>query len=604
MIRSRRKKEFLDNLKGGISLLALVGLVLGIIEGISRVTANAYGAQGMKNVAVTTFVDGLNGTFCRFTAIGFVMVVFLSILYRLAPVAFRRITTILFLVLLLMAATSYGKIFGTWTADSNLFALIARRFLVVAVCLAAARIFQEALPLIGTLVRVGSLRLLLLPLFLLAAANSASYINFTKNFPRGQNVVLITLEGVRPDHLGCGGYNRPTSPNIDRLASKGMHLSATYSSSPRSRQSLATIHTGRYPYSTGVRKMWDTLNPGQTTLAEMLKDKGYETGAFVAFSGATDDATGFDQGFDRYYREQQGNSARLVNEALAWIDSHKKRPFFVWIHFSDARMPYSPPDEAGLFCDPSYTGDYESHFNCRPTAGCRVFNHIPLEESDLRRAIDLYDAEIRYIDRQFGKVLGLLEKSDRKHDSLILLIGACGESLGEHGYFFDHGEFLYNQSLQVPCIVSAPNLPIQVIDATSRTIDLLPTVLDILHFDQPSLIEGHSLMTMMERPNDTTAPPAFSETGISLLPFHNDRRPIQGLRGRLLAVILDEWKLIRTPAGENPEYELFNLKSDPGESVNLVEENAEKVAELSGLLTHWLADSPRPNEDTMTRPTD
>ena len=597
MLRSKRKKESSARFRASVSLVALIGLILGVAAGVSEISANRLIDAGLPNLAVASFVEELNRSFFRLLAVGITAAFLLFVISRAAPRSFRPITSVLFFITLIILATRNAALLGADPEriglDSATILSFSRRFLVVVVCLVAARVFHEAYPIFRAVLQAFSLRFVVIILFLLAAANSAAYINRTKNFPRGQNVVLITADSVRPDHLGCFGYERGTSPEIDRLAKKSILFSSSYTPCPKSAQALASIVTGRSPALTGVRRLWDPVRPAEVTLAEILIDKGYETAAFATLPFPAE-RSGIEQGFELFRSEGISAPGSAVARAIGWMRERKKRPFFLWVHFPQATMPYDPPGEDRIFGSPGYDGVYKESFHYRPTRGCRIFGHEPLEEADRERAIDLYDGEIRSVDRQIGLLLRGLEKGDRIHNTLILLVGTHGESLGEHAYHYDHGEFLYDRSLHVPMLLSAANLPAQVVTSQVRNMDLLPTVLDVLHMSIPQGVEGRSLMSAFERPGEFLDIPLIAESGVSLTPEQNRRRPETGMKGKLFGIRRDRWKLIYAPYRKDEGVELYDLESDPGEESDLSAERLDRVMELKGEIESKLAGSPLP----------
>lgn len=595
MIRSKRKRGSADHFRAGISIVALFGFLLGVAEGLSAISTNGYIEKGLTNIALARFVDELNGAFFLFIAFGVPAAFLLYLLYRIAPRSFRWIASILFFLAVAAAAVRTPLFAGGMTVEPALdlpfFAGVGRAALVLLACLAAARIFFEAFPLFAALLRGFTLRFVVVVLFLLAAANSAAYINYTKNFPRGANVVLVTVGSLRPDHLGAFGSLRRTSPAFDRLAAEGILFAQAFTVSPREQPSLASILTGRSPSSHGVRRAWDPLPPAEVTLAEILADKGYVAGAFVRFPFPAGES-GLGQGFERFEEGKDLSAEARTGEAIGWTEERKKRPFFLWVHYPEASMPYDPPEEDRLFREAFYRGPYEESFDYRPTRGCRVFGHRPLGDADRIRAVDFYDSEIRSVDRMIGRLISSLEGSDKIHDTLILVVGTQGESLGEHGYWFDHGEFLYDPSLHVPLLVRAANLPRLIVNGQVRTIDLLPMVLDVLHLGAAPGVDGRSLMAAVERPGDFRDLPLVAESGETLLPRLNERRPVEGLGGVLVAVRKDGWKLIRTPGETGFAEELYDLRTDPEETIDRSGERPDVRAELAAMIDRRAANPP------------
>src|SRR6266481_5098114 len=295
--------------------------------------------------------------------------------------------------------------------------------------------------------------------FLLIALNAALAGAQTpeKSAP---NVVLITIDTLRADHLGCYGYQQIKTPNIDSLAAEGARFARAFTVVPVTLPSHTAMLTGTYPMLSGMHDFSaNKLGPQQTTLASVLKQAGYVTGAVVA-SAVLDSRFGLNQGFDFYFdhfdfsrleeanldeMERPGNV--VADQALDWLGKNSQKKFFLWMHLYDPHYPYRPPEP--------YSREYAS----QP-----------------------YDGEIAFADEQVGRLLRFLKDKGLYQNTVIVLSGDHGESLGEHGEK-THGFFIYNATMHVPLIIRLPEnrLP----NAAARTVvadpvslvDLMPTIL-------------------------------------------------------------------------------------------------------------------------------
>lgn len=596
MLRSQRGHDAVATLQRSISLILLVGLIFGAFSGLSHIRANDYRAQGLQHASLDVFVDHLNGTFFHFILILIPAALVLFLLYRIAPRSFRQVYAVLALALLILFVGSRGFFLEGWDFRSALGVAPSvwrgiLSFFVTILAIGLARLLYDTSKALHAIVQVVPFRLVLLVLFLLAAANSARYINHTKNFPRGPNVILLTVDALRPDRLGAQGRLSSPTPNVDRIASQGIQFANAYTTSPRTTQALATILTGRYPQTTGVRRMWDRLDDREMTVTELLADRGYDTAGFAALR-APGDAFGFAQGFQKFVANPAGGAAKITQTAIDWLDARKDRPFFLWMHYDDPKMPYCPPSQELIDLDPSYGGAFPHCFDYTPSRGCVVFGLSRFDSTETEQIERLYDSEIRSVDRAIGRLLAALEREDRLHNSLIMLTGTSGESLGEHGYYYDHGELLYDPVIQIPLIVRAENLPRMMIESQVRNLDILPTLLDILHFEVSDRVEGTSLMHLIQRENNAEMLPVFVESGESLTPRFNLLRPIPTIGGKLRAVRDGRWKLIQTPAPGDDLVELYDLHTDPAETLNVATEHPETVRTLRNELNAWIAKTP------------
>src|SRR5207253_4223372 len=277
------------------------------------------------------------------------------------------------------------------------------------------------------------------------------------------NVVVITIDTLRPDHLGCYGYKQIRTPNIDALAADGARFERAYAAVPGTLPSHTVIFTGTYPIHSGMHDFAaNVLNPDQPTLASVLKEHGYTSGAVIG-SALLDSRFGLNHGFDFYYdhfdfsRLQESNLDEMerpgnvvADVTLDWLAKNYQKKFFLWMHLYDPHYPYRPPAP--------YSQEYESH---------------------------PYDGEIAFADAQVGRLLRFLKEKGLYRNTLIVLSGDHGESLGEHGEK-THGFFIYNATLRVPLILHLPG------KASAKTLthlvslaDLMPTVLQILKVDVP-----------------------------------------------------------------------------------------------------------------------
>src|SRR6266436_4575508 len=253
------------------------------------------------------------------------------------------------------------------------------------------------------------------------------------------NVVVVTIDTLRADHLGCYGYKQIRTPNIDALAAEGARFERAYTAVPVTLPSHTLIFTGTYPTLSGVHDFAaNKLSPTQATLASVLKDNGYTTGAVIG-SAVLDSRFGLNHGFDFYYdhfdfnrlletnldeMERPGNV--VADVTLDWLSKNYQKKFFLWMHLYDPHYPYRPPVP--------YAGEYKD----RP-----------------------YDAEIAFADAQVGRLIHFLKSRGLYGNTLIVLSGDHGESLGEHGEK-THGFFIYNATLHVPFMMHLPigHLPV------------------------------------------------------------------------------------------------------------------------------------------------
>lgn len=424
------------------------------------------------------------------------------------------------------------------------------------------------------------------------------------------NVVLITIDTLRADHLGCYGYDRATSPHIDALSRQSTLFERAYTTLPRTTQSVASILTGRYPKTHGARGLFSRLPEVNRTLAEVYREAGYDTAAVVSNTFLRP-GQGFEQGFDRYdnppERWDADSAEDVTTAARDWLDRRSDaRPFFLWVHYLDPHWRYEPGARwVGAF-DPGYTGPFTLYQDLdagRITKGQAIFESR-LAPRDEAHVVALYDGEIARTDEAVG---ALLARLDRVRGPLITLLTADhGESLGEHGYHFAHGEYLYEQGLRVPLMLRAPGL----VEAGRRTdalvlnVDVAPTLLALCGIDRLQGAEGRPALAPRGAADaaggaaaGASGPPTggvaafvpapgrpflYAESDFQLIHPENPRYFVPGPAGRWTAAGDGRYKLIHIPRRGGEILELYDLAADPGETRNLADDPA--LAEVRARL--------------------
>jgi arylsulfatase A-like enzyme/cytochrome c-type biogenesis protein CcmH/NrfG len=367
------------------------------------------------------------------------------------------------------------------------------------------------------------------------------------------NVLLITLDTTRADRLGCYGDAGARTPNLDRLAAEGIRFANAYCQVPLTLPSHASIMTGRNPYHHGVHNNGTYVLPAaEVTLAERLKNRGYETAAITA-SFSVNSRFGLGQGFDVYddnFLPSPGSQSVSALERRApevsavfssWMARRPAGKFFAWVHFYDPHMPYDPP------------GTYLTDFPGRP-----------------------YDGEIAFMDTYVGEVVRLLRDKGLLENTLVVIAGDHGEAFGEKGER-GHGVFLYEMAMRVPLIFSSKTLPRGVtVNSRARLIDIVPTILDILNIGSAAGVDGLSLVPVIEGKKER-------ERDVYLESFYP--RENWGW-SELVGLISEKWKYIQAPRPE-----LYDLSGDPMEKDNVFARYPERTSELKSRLQGMLAAS-------------
>jgi len=327
--------------------------------------------------------------------------------------------------------------------------------------------------------------------------------------PSGK-ILLIVVDTLRADALGCYGYERPTSPNIDRLAESGALFLQARAQSPWTLPSVATILTGLYPRQHGAVRVGRDFYPlasAARTLAEILRDEGFTTGAFVNTQfGYAPFQIG--QGFDTYSVEKGARNSGIRDAsataalAASWIDEHANEDFLLLVHFFDPHLKYEAPEEyrRRFVRDPSYNGEYTEAWGDEEELDAVLEGDIRPGRADRNHLRDLYDAEVAYTDAAVGVILHQLGDSGIRNETLVVFTADHGEEFWEHGGF-EHGHAFYDEVIRVPLIISRPGrLPAgATAEASVGHIDVFPTVLEAVGATVPGNLPGRSLL----RPDDS-----------------------------------------------------------------------------------------------------
>jgi arylsulfatase A-like enzyme len=388
-----------------------------------------------------------------------------------------------------------------------------------------------------------------------------------------RNVVLITLDTTRADHIGCYGYQYDTSPRIDQLAEEGVRFDFAIAQSSETPISCASQLTGTYPYRHKLRAMhgfsMTSLDDSVPTLAEVFSRHEYVTAAFISAFPASS-RYGLERGFaifDESFLRQHppsihedgtvatGRSQRSADETtsavLEWLQADPGAPFFLWVHLFDPHDTHVLPP----------AGYLEKRMKGRQVE----------DQHDYLRAV--YDAEISYADMHVGIIIDELDRLGLRESTVLAVTSDHGEGLGDHNWW--KHSLLYQEQIQVPLILQGPGIPAgQVITPVVEHVDLMPTLLQLAKIDHstPAGVQGQSLIGLLL--GDVTLDrrtTAYSEVhSFFTLSESPGKRDI----GVIYSIIDDRWKLLHFP--RRPAYDkLFDLQEDPGELRNLIDQHPE-----------------------------
>lgn len=379
--------------------------------------------------------------------------------------------------------------------------------------------------------------------------------------PDRPNVLLVTIDTLRADHVGCYGYQDASTPTIDGLARRGVRFETAVVQAPLTGPSHASILTGQTPLGHGFRNNSGfMLSSRVKTAAEDFRQAGYHTAAFVS-GFPLDRRFGFDRGFEIYDDHlPKGNDLRrtpyverfadaTTDAVLRWLGipsstAGPQSPWFLWVHYYDPHAPYEPP------------ADLAEKYRRTP-----------------------YDGEIAFVDRQLARLLESLDRRNERARTIVLVTADHGESLGEHGEG-THGIFLYDATLRVPWVMAGPQIPAgQVSRTVARSIDILPTLADYAGLPRPGDVDGRSLRAAADGQAMSDAPSyaesLYPELELGWAPLH-------------------AWRTAAFKFIKAPHPELYDLEGDASEMRNRVEEQHARANELERKLEEALLLTPAP----------
>jgi arylsulfatase A-like enzyme len=398
---------------------------------------------------------------------------------------------------------------------------------------------------------------------------------------RGLNVVLIVLDAARAGQLGCYGYGRPTTPEVDRLAAEGVLFERAYTPAVYTLGAMSSVWTSQYPDRHHAEVSYaDRLPPGGLTLSEALGARGVKTAGFVA-NAMAGTAFGFERGFDEFHEVYRlfpdlGSRGEAFRRVLpAWLDRHRARPFFAYVHLREPHFPYDPgpPFDTRFGADAPLTREQR-----RDRAWYTDVNQgrVQPRKEEVEHLVRLYDGNLAYADREVGELRRALEAAGLLERTVLIVTADHGEQLHEHGYI-SHSAQVYEQSVHVPLIVRLPagkgprglRLP-----ALVDLLDLAPTVLDLLAQEggprAAREFQGRSLLPVIA--GAPGKPAVLSRTVWE--------RPVYALRDERYKLIYDS---------RTGQAKLFDLQADPREQDDLAARDPLRAAHYRQALQQWTA---------------
>jgi arylsulfatase A-like enzyme len=428
--------------------------------------------------------------------------------------------------------------------------------------------------------------------------------------PRPRSVLFYLIDTCRADHLSANGYARATTPYLEELAARGVRFTHCFSQAPWTKPSVSAILTSCYPTVTGMTSLLDQLDSRFVTMPEALRDAGWYTAGFSA-NPLMGRLSNYNQGFRKFVdaalvipggdciKYASGSAKALNRLVLPWIDETTAWPFFLYVHSVDPHEDYQPaPEYLKLFADPAREPEFRREWQALIDAkDLKIGNYCT--KADFEKAgvaidpfvaygRDLYDADIRANDDEIARLLDTLRERGDLDDMIVVVTADHGEEFMEHGGT-SHAFMLWNELIHVPLLVVAPGLLPEglVVDEPVQSLDLYPTLLDLLGVAAPEGLQGTSFAPLLHGESGS-ARPIFSEN-------HEvpGTEPFFQPQGVTLSLIEGPWKLIlnvKSPANrERPRRELYRLDTDFAERNDLAAEQAELADRMETKLLEWWA---------------
>jgi arylsulfatase A-like enzyme len=577
-------KSILRNSATILFFFAMAGVCIGFIAGLRTVIQNDYFTHGMTEILFWTLANGFNHhlSIFLFLAAGNLFLFFILSIFRVSPTYCVNFGLIPLSVISVLTnyglpywhtlRTEPGRLMGKVDVliFLGLFVLLTLFLILWLVWLRKSVLNLLKGPFNRFFARPTILvTICLIPIII----NLFDIADWSDRKGTGRNLILISIDTLRADHLGSYGYYIEMSPNIDNFASEGVRFSRAISQSSWTLPAHASLFTGFYPSSHGAVNKQRSIPPSFLMLGEILRNAGYRSAAFTG-GGYLNPKYGFEQGFMDYRHFNRLDS----DDVWSFVDGVGERPFFLFLHTYNVHNYYVPPDLMG-FISGEFKEDYQELENIMSF----VENHL-LEDLDeeSRRVMehlhDRYNISILAIDQQFGSFWRGLEEKGLLDNTIVVFFSDHGEEFGEHGRTF-HGGTLFNDQVHVPLLMKLPDgiAKRKVVKEVVELMDVFPTVLEYLGLPVPEGIDGQSLVPLIEGEDVSIDGLGFSE-----LSYHITEK---------YAVCGESMKLVYSPVTENlplpgnGELEAFKVSWMPGWTETPLALDEENV--LAGQFQEW-----------------
>lgn len=416
------------------------------------------------------------------------------------------------------------------------------------------------------------------------------------------NVILVAIDSLRADHLGCYGYDLPTSPHIDALAAESVLFKRAFAAGTPTMPSFTTLMTGLHPYRHGIAAHLTErrVSPDLLTLAQMAKQAGFATAGIdnlAVQSGGR--ASWMARGFDYYsgflFKPFSTQSEELTSRTISYIDEFVGRDFFLFLHLWDPHTPYGPPSP---FDEMHYRPGHASYSMSEVNAIAPDYYEAFVDDMNLKKPDDYdwivaqYDGEISYVDTQIGRLSAHLKACGLWDDTVFVLMSDHGEAFGEGGFHFDH-HGLYDAVMRIALSLHVPGIKPQCSESMVSTEDIFPMLCNLAGWPLPEYeLTGKEFSS------------ALSVSEVTGSAARDSIFCVEATRQVSMALRTDKWKLIQPIVADKngeplPDFHglprdpaplLFDLENDPAESNNVAEEQPAVLDEMASRLAQWHRD--------------
>jgi len=546
--------DIIKGVKFGLVFGLTIGFIIGIIKGVNLAYSQGYLQNSLYNLAFGEIQTALNSLIPKSVILAMVPVLLIIIPVSLIKTHRERGLALISSLMVLLYIWGFRRL----TPFNYLLFILIIYGLFYPIGISAK--LREKFSFLN---KLANGKLVLVPILLIAISNGFIYSYRLITCSKGPNIILISIDALRADHLGCYGYHRNTSPNIDQLAREGLLFKNCFSQACSTLASHTSIFLSQYPWTHKITGSKKKVGKSSVTLAEILKNRDYITGGFAG-GGFISSAYGLGRGFDFLFaKPSTWRTLEFHKDNLfRWLEKVKDKRFFLFLHTYDVHSPYDPPMPYRAL----YIGDYSDQ-RCLNKLVDYELTALNVSPEEIDYIIALYDAGINYLDDEIGELVKELKKLNIFNNSVIIISADHGERLGERRGVFGHGGKASRIVSHIPLIMRVPGITQgKVIEEIVESIDITATIMDILDIFLPEGMQGKSLLPLIKG----------CASGGNFIAYTSDGGEKADLSR---AIRTKEWTYIMNQNGPD---ELYDRINDPKEQNNIIEKRpmiAQKLKE-------------------------